>query len=313
MLALGWPLRLSRCIELEAPLTKGLAAIRAGCQVARRAELNGVGSPRIKADGSPATLADFAVQAVVARILGEPFVGEERPVDLTDEMAVVVADLLRPDWSEVTADAVRDSVARGSQAPDSAGFWTLDPIDGTKGFLRGGQYCVALAWIRDGWPRVGILGCPRLSTEGTLFYATDQGGAFEDGHPLPLQRTAQRATLLFCESVEPGHSDRTRHRQIAQTVAPGQADSLAMDSQCKYGVVARDQADAYLRLPRDPSYEEKIWDHAAGALIATEAGCVVTDAAGRTLDFSTGCTLTKNRGIVVAPAALHQRLLSAIE
>jgi len=47
--------------------------------------------------------------------------------------------------------------------------WCLDPIDGTKGFLRGrisgGQYCVALALIEDGMPIIGILGCPNMPTD----------------------------------------------------------------------------------------------------------------------------------------------------
>ena len=41
-------------------------------------------------------------------------------------------------------------------------MWTLDPIDGTKGFLRGGQYAVCLAFIVDSEIQVGIIGCPNL-------------------------------------------------------------------------------------------------------------------------------------------------------
>src|SRR5205085_231075 len=43
------------------------------------------------------------------------------------------------------------------------GGWTLDPIDGTKGFLRGEQYCVCLALIRRGRVETGVLGCPNLA------------------------------------------------------------------------------------------------------------------------------------------------------
>ena len=54
-----------------------------------------------------------------------------------------------------------------------------------------------------------------------------------------------------------------------------------MDSQAKYAVVARGEADIYLRLPTRADYREKIWDHAAGALIVTEAGGVVSDLDGQ--------------------------------
>jgi len=43
-----------------------------------------------------------------------------------------------------------------------AGMWTLDPIDGTKGFLRGGQYAVCLALLIDARVELGVIGCPNL-------------------------------------------------------------------------------------------------------------------------------------------------------
>jgi 3'(2'), 5'-bisphosphate nucleotidase len=85
-----------------------------------------------------------------------------------------------------------------------------------------------------------------------------------------------------------------------------------LDSQCKYAVVARGQADVYLRLPSKKGYVERIWDHAAGSLIASEAGCIVTDIAGNPLDFSHGRGLEANKGVVVAPANLHPRIIAAI-
>lgn len=60
------------------------------------------------------------------------------------------------------------------------------------------------------------------------------------------------------------------------------------------------------------SYREKIWDHCAGFVIVEEAGGRVTDAAGRRLDFSKGRYLELDRGIIAAPAALHERLLAAV-
>ena len=54
----------------------------------------------------------------------------------------------------------------------------------------------------------------------------------------------------------------------------GKSEGARLDSQCKYAVVARGQADAYLRMPTKKGYVEKIWDHAAGMLIAQEAGAI---------------------------------------
>ena len=62
-------------------------------------------------------------------------------------------------------------IDRGS-AQSADRYWTLDPIDGTKGFLRGDQYAVALALVVDGDVKVGVLGCPNL-TDG---YQPEIGG-----------------------------------------------------------------------------------------------------------------------------------------
>lgn len=64
-------------------------------------------------------------------------------------------------------------------------MWTLDPIDGTKGFLRGGQYAVCLALLVDAKVQVGVMGCPNLALDplepdgekGCLFVAVRGQGA----------------------------------------------------------------------------------------------------------------------------------------
>jgi 3'(2'), 5'-bisphosphate nucleotidase len=72
-------------------------------------------------------------------------------------------------------------------------MWTLDPIDGTKGFLRGEQYAVCLALIVDSQVEVGVIGCPNLphdlngnlEDKGVLFVAI-KGQGVEQVCPLPL-------------------------------------------------------------------------------------------------------------------------------
>jgi 3'(2'), 5'-bisphosphate nucleotidase len=77
-------------------------------------------------------------------------------------------------------------------------------------------------------------------------------------------------------------------------------------------VVARGEAHIYLRLPTREHYVEKIWDHAAGSLVVTEAGGVVTDMAGKTLEFHHGRELLANRGIVVTNGPLHEPVVEAL-
>jgi 3'(2'), 5'-bisphosphate nucleotidase len=75
--------------------------------------------------------------------------------------------------------------------------------------------------------------------------------------------------------------------------------------------VARGDASIYLRLPRDRTYREKVWDHAAGSVIIEEAGGRVSDLAGKALDFSEGGLLARHHGIVATNGTLHERVLAA--
>ena len=78
-------------------------------------------------------------------------------------------------------------------------MWTIDPIDGTKGFLRGEQYAVCLALIVDAQVKVGVIGCPNmppadppLSTTGNpeergcIFVAVRGHGAEQVSQSLPI-------------------------------------------------------------------------------------------------------------------------------
>ena len=123
---------------------------------------------------------------------------------------------------------------------------------------------------------------------------------------LQVNDTDDPAEVRFCESVESGHSAHGDAARLAERLGITRAP-LRMDSQAKYAVVARGEAEIYLRLPTRADYREKIWDHAAGALIVTEAGGIVTDIHGRPLEFHHGRELIANRGVIVSNGRLHTR------
>jgi len=119
------------------------------------------------------------------------------------------------------------------------------------------------------------------------------------------------ASWRFCESFESGHSDQSGSAAIAEALGIHAAPAR-LDSQAKYGLVARGDAEIYLRLPTRADYQEKIWDHAAGSLIVTEAGGRVTDVFGTPLDFSQGRTLATNTGVIATHGPGHDALLEAL-
>jgi 3'(2'), 5'-bisphosphate nucleotidase len=320
-------------------LESAFKAVRAACRVTRNVQVDLSGIRRLtKDDRSPVTVADYAAQAVITHQLGlpndYPLVGEEDAIALRDPAngAILRAVLkaVQPVWPEATEDALLDTIDLGNHDATSNAYWTLDPIDGTKGFLRGEHYAVSLALIRSGEVELAALGCPNMSVDlsasldradsrGVIFLAAKGRGASQgpaDGElseqqPIESKGGDSGAKIRICESVEAAHSRHDATARIVERLG-GSGKPARIDSQCKYGVVARGQADAYLRLPTRRDYVEKIWDHAAGMLVATEAGCVVTDIYGERLDFSQGIGLANNRGIVCAASRFHSALVQAI-
>jgi 3'(2'), 5'-bisphosphate nucleotidase len=250
-----------------------------------------------------------------------------------DSLRARVLEAVRRVRPEARMDEVLDAIdwaGPSSTESEARELWTLDPIDGTKGFLRGEQYAVSLGWIEGGRTTLGALGCPNLSPDferpfsdpdphGLIFSARAGAGAQEvpadrpEADPVPLrklERTAGEAARI-CQSVEKAHTNRSTTQQVLDHLGIS-AEPARLDSQAKYAVVARRQADAYLRMPTRKGYVERIWDHAAGSLIAQEAGARVTDIRGVELDFGQGRGLEKNLGVICAAAELHGPLIGAI-
>lgn len=308
-----------------------LEATRRACRIARR--LQGRLDELVaitKDDRSPVTIADLACQAVVIHALQDSLgsfsmIAEESSKSLErDEVRAAVVDALREDWPDVTDSKLIETIDAGRHTSTSGVVWTLDPIDGTKGFLRGQQYCISLARLEDGVVTLGFLGCPNLpraadvpldraNADGAIYGAARGHGSYDATDELRAIRASETSeTITFCESVEAAHSDHSQSQAIIEHVGLPAKPPVRLDSQCKYAVVARGQADAYLRLPKSATYVEKIWDHAAGSLVATEAGAVVSDVSGNPLDFSHGARLEQNKGVVVAAPALHRKLIEAV-
>lgn len=299
-----------------------------------RAEMVGADALE-KGDRSPVTVADFGSQALVCQRLIEAFpddriVAEEDATDLRKPEHALrlsqVTEYVARLRAGVTPETVCEWIDAG-QGTIAERFWTLDPIDGTKGFLRNDQYAIALALVESGEVKVGALACPALPLDlgdpeselGVLFVAVKGEGArmapLSGGRSISIRvaHASDEATLRFVESVEAGHGNQALQSAVARAAGITQP-SLRMDSQAKYGAVARGDAALYLRLPsaRTPDYREKIWDHAAGALVVEEAGGRVTDIHGRPLDFASDYKMHDNRGAVASNGKLHPAVIEAL-
>ena len=310
-----------------------IAAVREAAKLCQAVQAQITSSVLEKKDKSPVTVADFGSQALVCRAIREafpsdPIIAEEDSAELkTDENAALLEKVvahLNDVREGVDAETACTWIDHGGAQEYSERFWTLDPIDGTKGFLRSEQYAIALALIVDGVIEVAALGCPNLSVsagaeETGVIYAAIRGQGTVaipmNGSGSPVQvsvtDTTDSALARFCESVESGHTSHSDSANVAEKLGIT-ADSVRLDSQAKYAVVARGEADIYLRLPTRPGYVEKIWDHAAGVLVMTEAGGTASDIYGQPLEFNHGWGLHANKGVIVTNGKLHDAVIEAI-
>lgn len=294
--------------------------------------------PVLKDDQTLVTAADLAVQAIVAGEIRRcdprtPIVAEEdlKPFGPPDggKLADAVMAAVRSVRPALDLATIVRTIGACSHDTCGSEYWALDPIDGTTGFIRGEHFSIALARIRAGAVVLAILACPTLSPvrrdtisqagdRGVVFIVVRGGGAWQlavggdrDALTHVHLSTPEPAAFRVCESVEAGHSDRDAVARIIAH-AGAQPATLRVDGQTKYALVARGEAEAYLRVPVLKSRPDAIWDHAAGSLLATEAGAMVTDLRGEHLDFGQGARLFANAGVICAHPALHERLVDAV-
>jgi 3'(2'), 5'-bisphosphate nucleotidase len=312
-------------------------AVRQASLLVKKVQAEMVSSALTKDDRSPVTVADFAAQALVGSMLEKTFpddamIGEEDSAALQTPQGRHTLEQIFHYVEQYTHAASPEKICqwidRGS-AQSAERYWTLDPIDGTKGFLRGGQYAVALALVIDGDVKIGVLGCPNLVNgyqpeiggigslliaargQGTWVTPIDHQGAF---HPVTVSSASDPAGARLLRSFESGHTNVNQIDVFANTLGV-QAQPVRMDSQAKYAILAAGHGELYLRLlsPSRPDYREKIWDQAAGSIVIEEAGGKVTDLDGKPLDFTQGRTLAKNRGIFGSNGLLHLAGLKALK
>lgn len=145
--------------------------------------------------------------------------------------------------------------------------WVVDPIDGTRDYLRGRPgWAVSVALVEAGLPRFGILAAP---ARNELWIARAGEGATRNGRKLYASSRAQLHGARVPADVLP--------KADLDLTAVAKPNSIAL----RMAMVAADEADllATIRWGNE-------WDIAAAALIAMEAGASVTDALGRPLGFN---------------------------
>ena len=304
-----------------------LKAVEQACRLSRDLQDKLGGDFYSKLDSSPVTLADLSVQALVGLQVREKFpqdslLGEETAETLSEAVLNLIKKAVEPYCGPV--DSAR-LLACFQVSPRAERRWILDPIDGTKGFLRGDQFAVALAHQNGEDMEFGLLGCPRLADkapergEGCIGAAYRGRGSWQkplgsaDWRQIKTSGRDDVTQTRLLRSFEASHTNETEIENLVKNLQI-KADPVLMDSQAKCLLLARGEAEVVIRClsPKKPNYKEKLWDQAAGWMLITEAGGKVTDLAGKDLDFSGESRLENNSGILGSNGILQQQLLAGL-
>ncbi len=170
-------------------------------------------------------------------------------------------------------------------------LWVIDPIDGTRDYLRERPgWCVSVALVEDRVPVLGVLSAPQ---RGELWTASRGQGSRRNGVKLRVQPRAELAGARVPAELLTGE-DR-------DLVAVDRPNSIAL----RIAMVAAGEADLVATLRW--GYE---WDIAAAALIAEEAGATVTGALGQPLAFNTASG--EAFGVLVTTPGIHAAAVDRI-
>ena len=222
----------------------------------------------IKTDGSPLTRADMASQKVIqSRIEG-----------------------LEPVFPVVSEEGNPEKASQG----ELARYWLIDPLDGTKEFIKGiGEYTVNIALVEGGVPVLGVIYIP---VAGTLYYAGEGLGAWK------VEKDKEPCIIHCSEAGQPKTAVVSRSHLSVETeeflLRLGVSNTIKHGSSLKMCAVAEGSADIYPRF--GPTC---LWDTAAGTAIARQAGCAVVDLEGKELRYETARGL-KHFGFMVYPVKL---------
>lgn len=194
--------------------------------------------------------------------------------------------MLRERLSALLPDAgwLSEETADHPARLDAGRIWVVDPIDGTRDYLRGRSgWAVSVALVAQGQPVIGVLDAP---ARGERWIAEAGKGAF---------RNDARLAVSACRALSGARVPADQLPRVDRDlVAVAKPNSIAL----RLAMVAAGEADllATIRWGKE-------WDIAAAVLLAREAGAVVSDALGRPLAFNTPGA--EAFGVLATAPAIH--------
>ena len=264
----------------------------------------------IKKDQSPSTVADYSSQIYILNQLKEKFpedqvIAEENETGLIDDNS---ANQIRECFNHLDIANITDfKNLLNYRGQRSTRQWTIDPIDGTKGFMKGLKYAIGIGLMVNSATKISVISVPEYNENGLAIFVAEQGqGAkasyggknFESIH-VSNQNNLKKARL--CQSL---HYDLPWVTQFADKI--GIEERIKIDSMAKFCLVADGSYDLYIKPIM--GFQAFTWDYSQGDLLVREAGGKVTDLDEERLIFKDEKCLLRAPGIITSNGVLHDEV-----
>ena len=263
-----------------------------------------------KQDNSPVTLADYASQFFITFRIAESFPEDQIIAEETNEINLTLNELdtIKSCYNNLDIDIEIDLSQKRSKSERQ---WTVDPIDGTKGFQKNLSYAIGIGLMINSIPQISIIGVPNFNEKGTaIFIAEKNNGAKVSygGESFSHIQVSEQDTLsesMMCHSL---HYDEPWVMKFASEI--NISKFIQMDSMAKFCLIANGDADIYVKpLNKERSFS---WDFLPGTLLVTEAGGKVSDLNGNPLKFHDEKLIVSTQGLIASNSYIHQEILGSM-
>ena len=267
-----------------------------------------------KKDKSPVTLADFASQIFILSQLKENFYAdqifaEEESSLFSKNIEVLIKKCFIDNNLKPNEELSSLLNYRGSQSKRQ---WIIDPIDGTKGYLRGLSYAVGIGLMENSEPKMCAIGVPNYRNEELAIFVAEKGKGAQASYgdkefsPIHVSHENSLSSSVMCQSL---HHNKQWINELAEMIEAKKV--ISMDGMGKFCMVADGSADLYVReMNLDYSFS---WDYMPGDLLVREAGGIITDLNYKSLTFKEDKCKWTAQGLIASNGILHDEIISNIK
>ncbi len=282
-----------------------------------------------KTDGTPVTLADLSSQIYILSQIKHHYpehsiIGEEDAAAITKENEKIIKkcfSALKEELYFTLTEDIRELIKYKGPKEETSYTWTVDPIDGTKGYVRGLAYAVGICLLKNLTPYITAIAVPKYKDRPVAIFSAqkEKGAQMEYRQKNQVEQKPQvektQIHVSETETFEEAYLTRSLHHSVGWEEDfmdfTNITDEKQMDGMGKACMVAEGEADIYFR--PYPTKDQHIWDVAPVDLIVREAGGTVCDFKGNDIQYQGEHAQMQTYGYFATNKALANKVLDALD